>query len=590
MHYNSLLKPAMSTLVYSLLAAGSISAAYATPPNVVISYVVGDRGGKPTTADAASVVFGNNVTLDLRKTYDSEGNRVGYKLWSLVSKPSGSTLAIDSKQQNLYDLKLSPDKKGVYKVRLIVRDRNHEQAEKTFTLTVTNATPTLTAIASNYTTLKYSPTIINPRGALDIDGDALTYSWTINSKPVGSTVAQGPLNGSFLQFKPDRAGDYQITVTAHDSESSVSKNLTVKALRRTPTNSKLDLPPGPVRYSSYINRVVVKPDYLPMIYLVNPDSMQVEQVDLPRANAQQATRNSLVLSNNGRYAAFSYNTGLQNSTKDSYDQKVSVMDLSTRSIIRTVTLQTALDKDYLALSNTGILYALQYEPFAVRQNPTRIRLETRNIPANTPSVLTSVAVLSDTQDIRSSEVRLNVADNRKQLFLTGTQSTLDSSGENIKKRIFNFNFDLNALGEPLFPTTNFQSKERTGDFGTEYDPVAYCYNVVGFSKDNGKIYTGYNFFYRPFSFDTERYISYFPANASDNCITNVFESLTGNQSVIVQNNYDYTILDGQTVTEQGNLTTRYGVGGGARVSAFYTTDNKVLFHSTSPNSFLIKHH
>ena len=152
MHYNSLLKPALSTLVYSLFAAGSISAAYAAPPNVVISYLVGTLGN-PKAGDSASITFGSKITLNSRRTYDSEGNRVGYKLWTLVSKPAGSKVTIDRFNEKNFDLTLNPDLKGVYKVRLTVRDRNHEQAEKTFTLTVGNIPPNLGAIAGTYTTL-----------------------------------------------------------------------------------------------------------------------------------------------------------------------------------------------------------------------------------------------------------------------------------------------------------------------------------------------------------------------------------------------------------------------------------------------------
>lgn len=580
--------PLYKAMAVLFLGSGAISTAYALPPTTVLSYAI-NQTGSGKIGQAASLPFGGYVYLNALRSYDSNGSRSLKKKWEIVSKPSGSTVSINPNSSDAIGtyMKITPDVKGIYKIRLTTTDINGEQDDEVFTLTSANVAPLLTGIASNYTTFKHSAISLSSRGVSNTDGDTLTYSWTINSKPPASTIALGTYNGASLPLKLDRAGDYQITLTVNDGEASVSKVLTVKALMRMPVNNKLELPPGSVIYSSFVNRMVLKPDSLPVLYLINPNTFEVEQIPLPATLGQQVTRNSLVLSKNGRYAALSYNTGLSG-IKDADDQKVSIIDLDTRSIIKTVTLQTRLDNDYLAISNLGILYALQYEPYQPRKNPTRIRLETRNILANTPSVLTSITVLSGAQDIRAADIHFDVADNRKQLFVSGTASAFSNAGQKINKRIFNFNFDLNSLGEPLFPTTNFQYKDRVGEFGTEPDPVTFCYRRVGISKDNGKIFTGYNFFYRPFSFDTERYVSYFPANATQHCIYSVSESPTSNQLIIVQNNYDYRILNGATTTEQGNLATTYG-NSLQFDKAFYTNDNKVLFWGSYPTYFLLKH-
>lgn len=583
------IKTRISTIAAVLLYSGFIGTVHAIPPTTVISYSTDGRI-PGIAATAASVPFGKTVLFNSMRSMDSNGNKKIKRKWSLVSKPSGSSVFIDpnSIAAKLVGLSIKPDIRGVYKIRLITWDSNGEQDDEVFTLTSANVAPQLN-LESNYTALTGLPVSISPRGTTDNEGDALTYSWTLSSKPPGSGLTLGTWNGRMFRFRPDKVGDYQIIVTARDQEDSVSKTLTVKTLPGEPEGNTLQLPPGPVIYSSHINRLVLKPDYLPLLYLIHPDTLVVEQVDLPSVNGQQATRNSLVLSKNGRYAALGYNTRWDK-FKDEYEQKVSVMDLSTRSLVRTVTMQTTLEKDYLAISNQGILYALQYEPYLANKNPTRIKLESRNVIANTPSVLTNLAVLSGAQDAQTAyDLRFDVADNRKQLFFMGTANVFNYSGDKITKRIFNFNFDLNALGEPVFPTSNFQYKERVGSYDTEYDPVSYCYQMVGLSKDNGKIYTGYNLFLRPFSFDTERYINYFPSNAPQNCIRNIAESPTSNQMIIIQHNFDYRILDGQTVTEQGNLQTKYGLLNSVQFTPFYTNDNKLLFWGTYPAPFLLKH-
>jgi hypothetical protein len=593
MHYNSLLKPALSTLVYSLLAAGSISAAYAAPPKVVMSYYIGDRYLFPFKADATGIIFGENITIQSNRTYDSLGNQIDSALWTLVSKPIGSKVAIDHYQKNAYDLKLFPDKKGIYKIHLKITNRNNETTEKTFTLTLRNSVPNLGAIASKYTTFKHSPTIISPRGVIDVDGDTLKYSWTINTKPPGSTVTLGTFNGSFLRFKPDRYGDYQITVTANDSETSVSKNLTVKALQRTANGNKLEVPPGPVIYSNYINRLVLKPDYLPMIYLVNPDTLAVEQIDLPSVNGQQATRNSLVLSKNGRYAALSYNTGLSK-TKDEYDQKVRIMDLSTGSLIRTVTLKSRVDYDYLALSNQGMLYALEFVAGSVPEYPPEedftkntIRVESINAFNNAPSTLSSAVVVFGELEFGFEKYQLNVADNRRQLFFSGSHTKFVDDYF-LEKHLFNYNFDLTTMGEVVFPASNIQLKARSVNYYHEEDPNHYCYTMLSVSKDNGKLYTGFNFYYRPFSFETERNIPNVAVSNYEQCVTHIAESPTSDQHIVLQKN-NYTILSGNRIIERGNLKDKYGFEWGSTPTAFYSNNNTLILRSSTPQPFLFKY-
>lgn len=61
----------------------------------------------------------------------------------------------------------------------------------------------------------------------DPDGDALTYAWSITSRPAGSTAAIVGPNQETASFVPDRVGSYTVQLTVSDGDADDSETTTI---------------------------------------------------------------------------------------------------------------------------------------------------------------------------------------------------------------------------------------------------------------------------------------------------------------------------------------------------------------------------
>ncbi len=83
---------------------------------------------------------------------------------------------------------------------------------------------------------------LNGGASADANGDALTYAWTLTSKPAGSTAVLSSPTSVNPTFTADVAGNYVVTLSVHDgkiSSSAASVTVTVAALAwQAQTSSK----------------------------------------------------------------------------------------------------------------------------------------------------------------------------------------------------------------------------------------------------------------------------------------------------------------------------------------------------------------
>jgi hypothetical protein len=88
-----------------------------------------------------------------------------------------------------------------------------------------NATPV--ALPAGPTLRMPGNTTLTLRGtaSLDADGDAMTYSWTLDGKPATSAASLSASSGSTVQLTTDIAGSYQVRLRVTDTAGAYSEKL-----------------------------------------------------------------------------------------------------------------------------------------------------------------------------------------------------------------------------------------------------------------------------------------------------------------------------------------------------------------------------
>jgi len=201
----------------------------------------------------------NTITLSASAA-DPELAPISYS-WSVASQPGGANAVLakpDSASTSAMGLTVA----GQYVFTIAVRDTKnavtrdvlfnvHAENEPPVMLDVHNRLPVMVTLPTSSTSLR--------GGAWDLEGDPLTYKWSVVSDPPGAKVslANAATTGCTAS-NMSVAGDYVFKLTVSDPTHTVSENLTVsvypvnasapfiKSVRASPSNFTL---PGTSRTS-----------------------------------------------------------------------------------------------------------------------------------------------------------------------------------------------------------------------------------------------------------------------------------------------------------------------------------------------------
>ncbi|MBS1132992.1 MAG: hypothetical protein H6R02_133 [Burkholderiaceae bacterium] len=155
--------------------------------NVTVTAAMANAAPVANAGSAQNVLTGTTVTLDGSASSDANNDPLTYA-WTLSSKPAGSAAALTG--ATLAKPTFTADVAGTYIAALTVNDGQLDSASSTVTLTaaVANAAPIANA-GSAQSVVAGSSVTLNGSGSSDANGDALTYSWTLSSKPMGSSAS-----------------------------------------------------------------------------------------------------------------------------------------------------------------------------------------------------------------------------------------------------------------------------------------------------------------------------------------------------------------------------------------------------------------
>jgi hypothetical protein len=275
------------------------------------------------------------ITLRGGASVDADGDAITYS-WSLTDKPVGSAAVLSA--SNTANVQLTPDKDGAYVVVLRATDPSGAYSEQRLTIAAGTYAPVAVLDRSNMTVLVGEALATSAGSSYDEDGDALTYAWAIDARPAGSVAAIANPASSTLNFTPDVAGAYVISVTISDGKSSSIAYVNIRALTSIANSVALPFAPLDTRYSRGLDRLVTVATNPNALKIVDPFTGGIKTVMLPVAVK------SLQLSGDGKLAAVLH------------EGIVSLVDLQTATLVRSSA--TGGSHTDAFITNEGIVYLI----------------------------------------------------------------------------------------------------------------------------------------------------------------------------------------------------------------------------------------
>lgn len=196
---------------------------------------VANAGHDQTVIAGASPVF-----LDGSASTDANGDPLSY-YWTFISVPNDSA----SSPQPFYTSRsianptVFANVPGTYVVSLVVSDGKVNSQPSTVTITAipasTNSPPEANAGGAQNVILG-SIVTLDGSASRDANGDSLTYSWALTSKPSGSSAALSSSTAVKPTFVADVAGSYIVTLIVNDGKtnsSPITATITTTAVKPT---------------------------------------------------------------------------------------------------------------------------------------------------------------------------------------------------------------------------------------------------------------------------------------------------------------------------------------------------------------------
>ncbi|MBI3796843.1 MAG: hypothetical protein HY268_07735, partial [Deltaproteobacteria bacterium] len=162
-------------------------------------------------ADQTGVV-GQTLQLDGSGSSDLNGDPLTYQ-WTMTAKPNGSGAALLN--PTTVQPSLTLDKPGNYTGQLIVNNGTANSAPDTVVISTVNSAPVAHA-GPDQTGIVAQTIQLNGSGSSDVDGDLLTYQWTLTGRPAGSSATVTNSTSVTPTVTLDKPGNYTGRLVVND--------------------------------------------------------------------------------------------------------------------------------------------------------------------------------------------------------------------------------------------------------------------------------------------------------------------------------------------------------------------------------------
>ena len=393
------------------------------------------------------VPLGTQVTLRGDASTDADGDALTW-LWTVESRPSGSTAALSS--GGVAAPTFTADKEGSYTFRLRVTDTKGAYSERTVVMSVGTHVPVAVVDRSALTVLVGASATLSGALSFDDDGDTLTYLWSLDGRPAGSSAAMASPTSASASFTPDVPGTYVAAVRVSDGHTASIAYVTVRALAAFQNSVSLPFAPVMARYSTGLDKLVLAS--------VNPNSLRIVDpfTGLIRSVALPASVKSFNLSPDGKLAAVLH------------EGVFSLIDLDAATLIRsTASLGSQTDA---FVSNAGIVFLIGQtggqwvnEPVMTFDGRTGARIPQAGFGGGGYFYSTQTGVMADTLGkVFFVAQGISPADISYFSYVAAT-SQVTSSGDSPYHGDYSMGATLHLSGDQGLVFTSFGNFFSTGD-------------------------------------------------------------------------------------------------------------------------------
>ena len=164
------------------------------------------------------VKTGATVNLDGSASMDADGDTLTYQ-WEITSKPSGSTATLSD--ADVESPTFIADVDGTYTVDLVVNDGTVDSDVDSVTIiaATVNSAPTSDA-GKNQQVKTSSRVMLDGSASTDVDGNQITYQWTLTAKPAASAAVLSDSSATRPTFDADVDGEYTAELVVNDGNVS----------------------------------------------------------------------------------------------------------------------------------------------------------------------------------------------------------------------------------------------------------------------------------------------------------------------------------------------------------------------------------
>ncbi len=157
---------------------------------------------------------GKLVELSAAMSTDRNGDPLDYT-WSLVTKPDGSTAALDTTTGT--EVEFTADLLGGYEVKLVVTDGDLLSEEIIWSVPALNHKP-IARPGTNFEAALDSVVRLDGAASTDEDGDPITYLWSFDERPIGSAAEFDDPTAVAPSFPADAQGFFVVSLVVNDGE------------------------------------------------------------------------------------------------------------------------------------------------------------------------------------------------------------------------------------------------------------------------------------------------------------------------------------------------------------------------------------